>query len=747
MAPHQTFRQRSIGKVVQIRAHLHPTEGQHVILWDDIRDAFPGATQVYFGTKLISRMRDSKLNLVEPSCILYEEDKEFEVEPEVKGEYWYSHPLPSWDNVVQSSTPPLNAFINQCRSSNIASLTDVPLKNATSHHIPYILQEPRPANYDEQSIPLWDKDDSVDSSTYPEGADDNTSHPLDVSTENDASGFEGNSESSIFTSSNILTIDGIYSSISTSEGDLVLDTITFQNIDLKKPEGAYLEQRTIEIINQDDKDTHALHGNSYEDERGIAKQARSCETYSVKLTTDFLLNDANSCSNEDIVEQLSSSTLMNRGEQGIQTSEAGAEAHSINDFPSHPMEPTIDNLQDCDASTEASVSRPILLDFQNYNSNEMKEIDLAQMIIMANHGDKDIQLKLGDLYMNGQRGLTRDYSAAMTWYQKAADQGYANAQFKIGYMYHRGHGVQQDYSTAMTWYQKAADQGDADAQLNIGILYHMGHGVQQDYSIAMTWNQKAADQEDTDARSHFQFMIETSRVYLIILLYGQKSADIDYKLYFRGEGFQQDCSKAMIWFRKAADQGHVYEKLVVDYLNCHSRSLKQNKSITMYWYLKAAFQGDIPAQVLLGRLYFSGPRAQQNHSEAMIWFRRAANQGYKHAQYNIGYLYRHGYGVRQDYSEAMNWFRKAADQGHVNSQLSIGYLYRLGLGIKQNYSEAMIWYQEAASNGNATAQFNIGSLYETGRGVSKNPSLAIKWYRNAAEQGHEEAMRCLQLLK
>ena len=55
-------------------------------------------------------------------------------------------------------------------------------------------------------------------------------------------------------------------------------------------------------------------------------------------------------------------------------------------------------------------------------------------------------------------------AAALVWYRKAADQGYANAQFNLGTMYHQGNSVPQSYKEALVWYRKAADQGYSGAQ-------------------------------------------------------------------------------------------------------------------------------------------------------------------------------------------------------------------------------------------------------------------------------------------
>jgi hypothetical protein len=47
---------------------------------------------------------------------------------------------------------------------------------------------------------------------------------------------------------------------------------------------------------------------------------------------------------------------------------------------------------------------------------------------------------------------------------KAADQGYAKAQYGLGYMYWYGLGTVQDRAEANRWFRKAAEQGDARAQ-------------------------------------------------------------------------------------------------------------------------------------------------------------------------------------------------------------------------------------------------------------------------------------------
>ena len=67
-------------------------------------------------------------------------------------------------------------------------------------------------------------------------------------------------------------------------------------------------------------------------------------------------------------------------------------------------------------------------------------------------------------------------------------------------MYQHGHGVDVNYKKAMEWFEKAAEQGYALAQYNLGIMHESGDGVGQSDSMAMRWYAKAAAQGFEPAR-------------------------------------------------------------------------------------------------------------------------------------------------------------------------------------------------------------------------------------------------------
>ena len=209
----------------------------------------------------------------------------------------------------------------------------------------------------------------------------------------------------------------------------------------------------------------------------------------------------------------------------------------------------------------------------------------------------------GENYYYGRNGFGQDYAEAVKWYRKAADQGNAFAQYKLGVMYSEGRGVPKDEREEVSWYRKAAEQGHAQAQYNLGWMYANGEGVAQNDYEAVKWFRKAAEQGFAAAQYNLGLMYENDR------------------------GVAKDDSEAVKWYRKSAEQG------------------------------------DASAQCNLGFMYVNGRGVAKDEYEAVKWYRKSAEQGDAAAQHNLGLMYYNGRGVAKDESEAVKWYRKAAEQG------------------------------------------------------------------------------------
>ena len=65
--------------------------------------------------------------------------------------------------------------------------------------------------------------------------------------------------------------------------------------------------------------------------------------------------------------------------------------------------------------------------------------------------------ELNDQGMTAYRA--RSYASAAELFRKAADMGYAPAQYNLGYCYKYGDGVPRDLAVSAEWFRKAAEQG------------------------------------------------------------------------------------------------------------------------------------------------------------------------------------------------------------------------------------------------------------------------------------------------
>ena len=308
--------------------------------------------------------------------------------------------------------------------------------------------------------------------------------------------------------------------------------------------------------------------------------------------------------------------------------------------------------------------------------------EVTEMRGLAEQGDSASEYYIrGWCYANG-RGVSQNDEKAVEWYQKAAEQGHAIAQYDLSWMYQYGRGVSQNASEAVKWCRRAAEQGYADAQHTLGWRYQYVKGVNaQNYVEAIKWYGKAAEKGHADAQANLSEL--SARV--------ARSQQIDV-----------DGVKAVRLNYRTAEQ--------------------------------IGFGGTQPIRRGFGR----------NNVRTFLHYQRAAQQGDTTAQNNIGVMYANGIGVDKDHEEAINWFSQAAQQGDTTAQNSIGVMYANGIGVDKDYGQAFHWFNQAAEHGHAEAQYNLGVMYANGDHVGQNDVEAVNWFRQAAEQGYIEAQAALR---
>ena len=87
-------------------------------------------------------------------------------------------------------------------------------------------------------------------------------------------------------------------------------------------------------------------------------------------------------------------------------------------------------------------------------TNSKSAIAICQNELAQNPNNAELQFYLATAYY-----LEENYTQAIEWHTKSANQGYAEAQYNLGTMYHNGRGVKQDLNTAKQWLTKACENG------------------------------------------------------------------------------------------------------------------------------------------------------------------------------------------------------------------------------------------------------------------------------------------------
>ena len=171
-------------------------------------------------------------------------------------------------------------------------------------------------------------------------------------------------------------------------------------------------------------------------------------------------------------------------------------------------------------------------------------------------------------FEKGRAVETDDFATALRKWKPLAEQGNANAQSNVGWIYQYVRGSQQDYRTAVKWYRLAAEQGHIDAQNYLGVMYEKGKGVPQDDNIAMTWWKLAADQGSIFAQNNLGWMYDFKEDYKTAVKWYKLAAEQGYALAQFNLGFVYDSKwkdyrTAVRWYKLAAEQGvsRAYERL------------------------------------------------------------------------------------------------------------------------------------------------------------------------------------------
>jgi TPR repeat protein len=265
------------------------------------------------------------------------------------------------------------------------------------------------------------------------------------------------------------------------------------------------------------------------------------------------------------------------------------------------------------------------------------------------------------------------YATALMEFQVQAESGSAVSQYYLGWMYNVGQGVPVDEAEALYWTRKAADQGYEDAQYNLGFMYmgtfgimtnpnlseedrnlaismiaygqfptYAGLGNPPEVERAVAWFRKAASRGHIGAQHELGNMLEFGFL----------------------PDLQKDEVEAARWFQLAAEQGHPESQVRLAGMYSSGRGVPKSDAEAFKWSKLAAEQGVADAMTAVAKMYATGQGTPKDDRKAAEWYRALAERGDAPAQFELARRLAHGEGVAQDYVRAHAWLEIAVTGPH-----------------------------------------------------------------------------------
>ncbi len=337
----------------------------------------------------------------------------------------------------------------------------------------------------------------------------------------------------------------------------------------------------------------------------------------------------------------------------------------------------------------------------------------------AEDGDAQSQYLLGYIYYYGNNvsdenrnndlvntDIKQDINRAFKWLSRSAEKNDPNAQYLLATMYQKGEGTEQNYDKAIKLLNKSAKQNNTDALMILGSMYYDGAlGAKQNYEDSFKNYEQAAN-----GRTWYIFGGITPNNHAQYLLAN---------MYFDGKGTKQNYSKAMKYYKQSVEnisQGF-------------AEPTPENKK----WLYDACYK--------IGYLYDNGLGVDQDQESALRWYTTSSNGGNADATYQIGLQYEKS----KDVNKAQEYFGLAFEQGNKNAENKLDANGTFQYGYKQynkgNFAGAITYFQKSIDMGSSdgTPETYIGNMYKNGYGVAKSNSEAFTWYRKGADKGNIEA--------
>jgi TPR repeat protein len=297
----------------------------------------------------------------------------------------------------------------------------------------------------------------------------------------------------------------------------------------------------------------------------------------------------------------------------------------------------------------------------------------------------------------GKFGLRVDKKEAFRCYTRAAQKGYARAEYRMGMQFEQAN----DPIKALQHYKQGSEAGDSASNYRLGMMTLLGqHGQLQDYAKGVQLIRLAASTADENAPqgAYVLGMLQARElpqinVPEVYLAYDEKAAKMNIE------------KAAYLGFAKAQlKMGSAYELC--------SLGSEFNPTLSMHYNALASRQGEAEADMAISKWFLCGYEGEFPKNEELA---------YQYAQ-------------------------RAAQAGLATAEFAMGYFNEIGMHVPVNLDKALEWYDKASRNGNTDAIARIESISKS-RTLSKKDHENVAISRIKSQHGSMRGQRPLRLQK
>lgn len=339
--------------------------------------------------------------------------------------------------------------------------------------------------------------------------------------------------------------------------------------------------------------------------------------------------------------------------------------------------------------------------------------------LAAKKGNPDAIKKISEIFKGFEKKLqehlndptSKEVKEAIEYFEFAANDGFSQAQYKLGCCYRDGTGVKKDPKRAVEFFRQAALQDHSDAQNSLGDCYANGFGVSKEPVQAFLLYRQAADNSNAVALNNCG------------------------NCYEQGFGTAKDEKRAFESYRLAADKLPEAEKNLAV---CYEKGIGIPKNLnSAYKHNKeAANKGNIKAKENLERLLLENPSLllQDKDADTLL---------------EMGLQYYRGateLKILKDLPKAIECFQVSSDKGCLRAQMILSECYLKGDGVTQSFTKGLELLQGVADKGEMEAQYMLSNWYEKGvMGVSKDSKKANELLRRSASSDYKPALLKMEI--